>query len=135
MRSILVFPLTETLCWTFRVFRSEVSVSPPCDITKRRSSELRVLQRPHPSGSPVWLEGDFVVSRHLTEIPLQLPEELLVAFRLLQRHKGVNVGKLLPGDWLREQRRFFFFFLLLRFRRVRTVEVDTSSQTVVHDSP
>lgn len=62
------------------------------------------------SGSPVWLEGDFVVSGHLTKILLQLSEELLVTFCLVQRHKGVNVGKLLPGDWLQEQRNVFFFF-------------------------
>lgn len=50
---------------------------------------------------PVWLEGDVVIAGHLTEVPLQLFEELLVAISLIQRHEGVDVGKLIPGDWLR----------------------------------
>lgn len=75
-------------------------------------SEPCVFQQLHPLGSPVWLEGDFVVARHLTKIFLQLSEELLVTFCLVQRHKGVNVGKLVPGDWLQERRRERFFFSL-----------------------
>lgn len=55
-------------------------------------------------GSPVRLEGDAVITRHLAEVPLQLSEKLLVAFSLIQRHEGVNVGKLPPGDGLREKR-------------------------------
>lgn len=55
-------------------------------------------------GSPVRLEGDLVVARHLAEVLLQLPEELLVALGLLQRHKRVDVGKLPPGDRLRQSR-------------------------------
>lgn len=55
-------------------------------------------------GSPVWLEGDAVITRHLAEVLLQLSEKLLVAFSLIQRHEGVNVGKLPPGDGLRENR-------------------------------
>lgn len=54
-------------------------------------------------GSPVWLEGDAVITCHLAEVLLQLSEQLLVAFSLVQRHKGVNVGKLPPGDGLREE--------------------------------
>lgn len=53
---------------------------------------------------PVWLEGDVVIAGHLTEVLLQLFEELLVAFGLIQRHKGVDVGKLPPGDWLKKER-------------------------------
>lgn len=49
---------------------------------------------------PVWLEGDVVIACHLTEVLLQLSEELLVAVSLVQRHEGVDVGKLPPGDWL-----------------------------------
>lgn len=54
-------------------------------------------------GSPVRLEGDAVITCHLAEVLLQLSEKLLVAFSLIQRHKGVNVGKLPPGDGLREE--------------------------------
>lgn len=50
---------------------------------------------------PVRLEGDVVIAGHLTEVPLQLSEELLVAIGLIQRHEGVDVCKLIPGDWLR----------------------------------
>lgn len=59
---------------------------------------------------PVGLEGDLVIARHLTEIPLQLSEELLVALCLIQRHKRVDVGKLPPGDGLKkgEQGKFNF---------------------------
>lgn len=67
---------------------------------------FRMFEQLHQlSDSPVWLEGDFVVAGHLTKILLQLSEELLVTLRLVQWHKGVNVGKLLPGDWLWEQRK------------------------------
>lgn len=54
-------------------------------------------------GSPVWLEGDAVITCHLAEVLLQLSEELLVAFSLIQRHEGVNVGELPPGDGLQEE--------------------------------
>lgn len=54
---------------------------------------------------PVGLEGDLVVARHLTEVFLQLPEELLVALGLVQRHEGVDVGELPPGDGLNKQTR------------------------------
>lgn len=54
---------------------------------------------------PVWLEGDVVIARHLTEVPLQLSEELLVAIGLIQRHEGVDVGKLPPGDWLKKKKK------------------------------
>lgn len=54
--------------------------------------------------SPVWLEGDVVVASHLTEVPFQLSEELLVAISLIQRHEGMNVGKLPPGDGLKRER-------------------------------
>lgn len=50
---------------------------------------------------PVWLEGDFVIARHLAEVLLQLSEKFLVALSLIQRHKGVDVGKLPPGDGLK----------------------------------
>ncbi len=53
---------------------------------------------------PVWLEGDAVIARHLAEVLLQLSEELLVAISLIQRHEGVDVGKLPPGDWLKKER-------------------------------
>lgn len=60
-------------------------------------------------GLPVGLEGDLVIASHLTEVLLQLPEELLVTLSLVQGTEGVKVGKLLPGDGLktvgkREQR-------------------------------
>lgn len=54
--------------------------------------------------SPVWLERDAVITCDLTQVLLQLSEKLLVAFSLIQRHEGVNVGKLPPGDGLREER-------------------------------
>lgn len=54
--------------------------------------------------SPVWLERDAVITCHLTQVLLQLSEKLLVAFSLIQRHEGVNVGKLPPGNGLREER-------------------------------
>lgn len=50
---------------------------------------------------PVGLEGDTVIARHLTEVLLQLFKENLVAISLIQRHEGVDVGKLAPGDWLK----------------------------------
>lgn len=59
----------------------------------------RIQQR-----SPVWLEGDVVIASDLTEVPLQLSEELLVAISLIQRHEGMNVGKLPPGDRLKTER-------------------------------
>lgn len=67
-----------------------------------------LIRKLHLSGSPVWLEGDFVVAGHLTQILLQLSEELLVTFCLVQGHKGVNVGELVPGDWLQGGERSVF---------------------------
>lgn len=55
-------------------------------------------------GSPVRLERDAVITCHLAQVPLQLSEKLLVAFSLIQRYEGVNVGKLPPGDGLRKER-------------------------------
>lgn len=55
-------------------------------------------------GLPVWLEGDLVIARHLTEVLLQLPEKVLVALSLIQRHKGMDVGKLSPGDGLKKKK-------------------------------
>ena len=53
---------------------------------------------------PVGLKGDVVVACDLTQVPLQLFEELLIALGLIQGHKRVHVGKLLPGDGLRRER-------------------------------
>jgi len=53
--------------------------------------------------SPVWLEGDLVIARQLAEVFLQLPEKFLIAFCLIQGHEGVDVGKLSPGDGLKEE--------------------------------
>ena len=60
--------------------------------------------------SPVGLEGDLVIARHLTEVPLQLSEELLVALCLIQRHERVDVGKLPPGDGLKKEEQGKFNF-------------------------
>lgn len=52
--------------------------------------------------SPVWLERDLVIARHLTEVFLQLSEEFLVALCLIQGHERMDVGKLPPCDGLSE---------------------------------
>lgn len=49
---------------------------------------------------PVWLKRDLVISCDLTKILFQLMEELLITLGLVQRHKGVDVSELPPGDWL-----------------------------------
>lgn len=56
-------------------------------------------------GLPVGLEGDLVIASHLTEVLLQLPEELLVTLSLVQGTEGVKVGKLIPGDGLKQLER------------------------------
>ena len=53
---------------------------------------------------PVGLKGDVVIACDLTQVPLQLPEELLIPLGLIQGHKRMHVGKLLPGDGLRRER-------------------------------
>lgn len=74
------------------------------------NKELRPLSElleprwpPGPRSVPVGLEGDLVVSGDFTQVPLQLCEQLLVALGLVQRHKRVHVGKLLPGDGLHKR--------------------------------
>lgn len=52
--------------------------------------------------SPVWLERDLVIARHLTKVFLQLSEEFLVALCLIQGHERMDVGKLPPCDGLSE---------------------------------
>ena len=56
-------------------------------------------------GLPVGLEGDLIIASHLTEVLLQLPEELLVTLSLVQGTKGMKVGKLIPGDGLKQLER------------------------------
>lgn len=57
-----------------------------------------------------------------------MSEELLVAIGLIQRHEGVNVGKLPPGDRLKKERtavslREFSFPKLLHLEHEKSTSV------------
>lgn len=69
-------------------------------IGKSFSSNWQIISADAVLAVPVWLKGDLVISCDLTKIFFQLLEELLITLCLIQRHKGVDVSKLLPGDRL-----------------------------------
>ena len=45
-----------------------------------------------------------VIACELTQILLKLSEKLLVPLSLVQRHKGVDVGKFTPCNWLKSKK-------------------------------
>lgn len=71
---------------------------------------------------PIWLKGDLVISRDLTEILFQLLEKLLITLCLIQRHEGVDVGKFPPGDWLSMSKRNVFMNELAQWGSINSKE-------------
>ena len=50
---------------------------------------------------PVRLERDLVIAREFTQVLLKLSEKLLISLSLVQRHKRVDICKLLPRNRLK----------------------------------